>query len=150
MPPTIHASAVLAGAHGVLIRGGTGAGKSRLVQSLLHAAEAGLLPFARLVADDRVHIEAHHGRLIARTPQPLAGLLEVRGIGISRMPWEQAAVVKLVVDLRAESGARLPEPDEASVTILGINLPRVICGTGQDPLPMVLTALAVSAGSSRL
>ena len=62
--PTVHASAVLAGARAVLIRGAPGAGKSRLALALIQAAQTGLLPFARLVGDDRVHLEAHHGRLL--------------------------------------------------------------------------------------
>ena len=45
---TVHASAVLAGAHAVLIRGPSGAGKSQLALALIWAGEAGLLRFARL------------------------------------------------------------------------------------------------------
>ena len=85
-PPTIHASAVLTGARAVLIRGPAGSGKSRLALNLIQAAARGQLIFARLVADDRVHIEAAHGRLIARPPATLAGLLEVRGWGIAQLP----------------------------------------------------------------
>ncbi|MGZ3349538.1 MAG: serine kinase, partial [Xanthobacteraceae bacterium] len=73
--PTVHASAVLAGARAVLIRGPAGAGKSRLALALIDAAQAGLLPFARLVGDDRVHLEPHHGRLVVRPAPPLAGLI---------------------------------------------------------------------------
>jgi HPr kinase/phosphorylase len=60
---TIHASAVLVGARAVLIRGPAGAGKSSLAYALIRAADAGL-PFARLVGDDRVHVEAAHGRVL--------------------------------------------------------------------------------------
>jgi HPr kinase/phosphorylase len=60
--PTVHASAVLVGARAVLIRGTAAAGKSRLALALIAAAQTGLLRFARLVGDDRVHLEAHHGR----------------------------------------------------------------------------------------
>ena len=69
--PSIHASAVLVGARAVLIQGPSGSGKSRLALALLHAAERrALMPFARLVADDRAHVEAAHGRLLVR---PAAG-----------------------------------------------------------------------------
>ena len=67
LPATIHASAVLAGARAVLIRGPAGAGKSRLALALIEAAQSGLLPFARLVADDRVELQARHGRLRGST-----------------------------------------------------------------------------------
>jgi len=83
--PTVHASAVLAGARAVLIRGPAGSGKSQLALALIQAAETGLLRFARLVGDDRVHLEARHGRLIVRPAAALAGLIEVRGLGIRRL-----------------------------------------------------------------
>ena len=83
--PTIHASAVLVGARAVLIQGPPGSGKSRLALALVQAALAGALPFARLVGDDRVHIEAAHGRLLVRPAAALAGRIEV-GIGIATGP----------------------------------------------------------------
>ena len=99
--PTVHASAVLVGARAVLIRGAPAAGKSALALRLIGAARSGLIPFARLVGDDRVHLEACHGRLLVRPAAALEGLLEVRGLGIRRLPYEPAAVVGLVVDLGA-------------------------------------------------
>ena len=106
--PTIHASAVLVGAKAALIRGTAGAGKSQLALLLVEAARAGALPFARLVADDRVHVEARACRLLVRPAPELAGLIEVRGLGIRRLPYEPAAVVGLVVDLGAADADRLP------------------------------------------
>ena len=97
--PTIHASAVLVGARAVLIRGPSGSGKSSLALALLQAADHGALPFARLVGDDRVHVEAAHGRLLVRPAATLAGQIEVRGLGIRRMAHEPVAVVGLVVEL---------------------------------------------------
>src|SRR5919197_2654888 len=99
---TIHASAVLVGARAILIRGPAGSGKSRLALALIGAARSGLLPFARLVADDRVHVEAINGRLLARPPDKLAGLVEVRGLGLRRLPFEPIAVGGLVGDLGAD------------------------------------------------
>ena len=66
---TVHASAVLVGDRAILIRGPAGSGKSRLAAALIAAAGCGRLRFARLIADDRVWLEACHGRLLARTPQ---------------------------------------------------------------------------------
>ena len=108
MSATIHASAVLVGARAALIRGPSGAGKSRLALDLIHAARTGSLPFARLVADDRVHLEAANGRLLVRATEALAGLLEVRGAGILRLAHEACAAVGFVVDLAAEDAERLP------------------------------------------
>jgi serine kinase of HPr protein (carbohydrate metabolism regulator) len=70
---SVHASAVLVCARAILIQGPSGSGKSRLALALLQAAQGGSLRFARLVADDRVVLEACHGRLVARPPAELAG-----------------------------------------------------------------------------
>ena len=136
---TIHASAVLAGARAVLIRGPSGAGKSRLACALIEAAGSGLLGFARLVGDDRVHVEAAHGRLLVRPAATLAGLIEVRGLGIRRMPFEPMAAVGLLVDLAAADAARLPERTDSSLA--GIVLPRLAVAPGADPLQMLIAAL---------
>jgi HPr kinase/phosphorylase len=141
---SVHASAVLAGARAVLIRGPSGAGKSRLATALLSAAESGQLPFARLVADDRSHLEPHHGRLLVRPAPEIKGLIEVRGLGIRRLPYEPVAVVGLVVDLAAPDGERLPAPASEEVTIEGVAVARLAVAAGADPLPLVLAALATT------
>jgi hypothetical protein len=139
--PTIHASAVLVGARAVLIRGPSGAGKSRLALGLLQAAQAGLLPFCRLVADDRAVIEPHHGRLLVRPAPTLAGLLEIRGIGIQRFEFEPVAVVGLLIDLGAGDADRLPPLSAMSRVVAGITLPRQAVAPGTDPLPLTLALL---------
>ena len=137
--PTVHASAVLTGARAVLIRGPAGAGKSKLALALLGAAQTGLLRFARLIGDDRVHLEPVHQRLLVRPAPALAGLIEVRGLGIRRFDHEPVAAVGQVVDLAVEDAERLPESDE---TVLhGIPLPRLAVAPGIDPLPALLIAL---------
>jgi serine kinase of HPr protein (carbohydrate metabolism regulator) len=134
--PTIHASAVLIGARAALVRGPSGSGKSRLALALLQA-----VPVARLVADDRVHIEVHHGRLLARPAEALRGLLEVRGLGLRRLPFEPVAVVGLVVDLSVPEAERLPQADAGQTAIEGIVLPRLAVAPGIEPLPMVLASM---------
>ncbi len=142
---TVHASAVLVGARAVLIRGPAGAGKSRLALALLQAAEAGLLRFARLVGDDRVHLEAQHGRLLVRPAAALAGLIEIRGLGIRSLEHAPIAVVGLVVDVGAVDAERLPSATE--IDISGIRLPRLAVAAGTDPLPSVIAALPGTGGS---
>ena len=139
--PTIHASAVLVGARAVLIQGPSGSGKSQLALALLEAARNRMLPFARLVADDRADVEAVHGRLLVRPAPTLAGLIEVRGLGIRRVAYEAVAVVGLLVDLAASDASRMPEPAGQSREIVGITLPRLAVAAGQDALPLVLTYL---------
>jgi serine kinase of HPr protein (carbohydrate metabolism regulator) len=139
--PTIHASAVLVGARAVLIRGPAGSGKSRLALALIQASASGALPFARLVGDDRVHVEAAHGRALVRPAGTLAGLIEVRGLGIRRVPFEPLAAVGLVIDLAAADAERLPPPQTAVTEVAGITIPRLAVAPGSDPLPMLFAAL---------
>jgi serine kinase of HPr protein (carbohydrate metabolism regulator) len=141
-PPTIHASAVLVGARAVLIRGPAGSGKSRLALNLIQAASKnGPLIFARLVADDRVHVEAAHDRLIARPPVALAGLLEVRGLGIQHLPYEPMAVVAWVVDLDVAEPMRMPDDKAAHAIVAGVRIRRLAVAPDCDPSPMVLVAV---------
>jgi len=140
--PTVHASAVLAGARALLIRGPAGSGKSRLVLALLEAAQSRLIPFARLIGDDRVQLDAQHGRLLVRPHASLAGLIEVRGYGIRRLPYEPVAVVGMVVDLADAAAQRMPAAETQHTDISGIRLPRLAVAAGIDPLPPVLAFLA--------
>jgi len=144
---TIHASAVLVGARAVLIRGPSASGKSRLALELIEAERIGAVLFARLVADDRVHLEAAGGRLLARPAAALAGLIEVRGVGLQRVAHEPSAVVGFVVDLAAPDAARLPEPDKRKADIDGILLPRLAVAPGAAALPLVLAFINSSPES---
>ncbi len=140
---TIHASAVLVGARAVLIRGPAGCGKSRLALALLDAAAQGLVRFARLVSDDRAELEPRHGRLLVRPPAPIRGLIEIRGLGIRRLPFEPVAVVGLAVDLGAADAQRLPLPQAREIRLEGISVPRLAVPPEADPLPLVLAAMAL-------
>jgi len=99
------------------------------------------LPFARLVADDRVHVESRAGRLLARPPQALAGMIEIHGLGIRHVEFETLAAVGMVVDLAADDADRHPEKKAASTVIAGVTLPRLAVADGMAALPMVLAAL---------
>jgi HPr kinase/phosphorylase len=137
--PTVHACAVLVGARALLIRGPAGSGKSLLTFRLIAAAQSGLLPFARLVGDDRIRLEPCHGRLLACAPDTLAGLIEVRGIGIRQLPHEPVAVVGGVIDLAAPDAERLP--NQAEIEVEGVKLPQLKIAEGRDPYPSVLAWL---------
>jgi serine kinase of HPr protein (carbohydrate metabolism regulator) len=119
---TVHASAVRVGDRAVLIRGASGAGKSRLAFDLILAGRAGQIPEAMLIGDDRVYLEAVAGELLVRPAHELAGLIEVRGLGLVRLGHLERAPLALVVDLVAESAVeRLPDPARAE--LLGVALP---------------------------
>ena len=144
MTSTIHASAVLVGAKAVLIRGPSGAGKSQLAWQLIAAAPS-QIPFARLIADDRVFVEACNGRLLVRPAPELAGLLEIRGLGIRRLAYEPLAVAGFVVDLAAADADRLPAKDAAEAAVAGITLPRLAVAPSQSALPAILAILHTAA-----
>lgn len=138
---TQHASAVLVNACAVLVRGPSGSGKSRLVLELLAEAEAGRLRFARLIGDDRVTVVAAGGRVLVSPVPTLAGLIEVRGLGLLSLPYEPLGKVGLVVDLAAPDAARLPEPSAFTTTLAALEVPRLPVPIGADALPLVLAAL---------
>jgi len=133
---TIHAGAVLIGAKAALIRGPSGSGKSRLIWTVLQAAAAGALPFARLVGDDRVLLEPRYGRLLVRPAPALAGLLELRGLGIRRLPHEPVAAVGVVLTLGAGAAPRLPD-HPATVRLDGVELPHLACPPGAAAFPLL-------------
>ena len=145
---SVHASAVRVGNRAVLIRGPSGAGKSRLAVDLILAGRSGQIPSAMLVGDDRVHLEAIGEQLAVRPAPQLAGLIEIRGLGIRRCEFTDKAMVGLVVDLCAADAERLP-PSEALLTyVYGIQIPRIPVGKGYAAFPLVVAALSMAASSS--
>ena len=145
MSAAIHASAVLVGERGVLIRGVSGAGKSLMALALVGRVrrEGG---FAALIADDRVWLDVASDRLIARGAPNLAGLCERRCEGLVEIPHEARAVLRLVVDLpeRGVAPPRMPDASDLYVTLSGIVLPRLRLDLSpgvDDGVSAVLSAL---------
>jgi HPr kinase/phosphorylase len=94
----VHGSCAARDGAGVLLMGPPGSGKSDLVLRLLSRG-------FDLVADDRVDITDG----IASAPAALAGMLEVRGLGLMHLPHRPTAAIALVVALGA-TPPRLPLP----------------------------------------
>ena len=105
MTATLHAGLIAlrtpAGWRGALVQGPSGAGKSDLA---LRCLDAGF----RLVADDRVILWASGGALYGRPPGPLAGLVEVRGLGV--LPHPALAFCRIGLSVRDGTPERLPDP----------------------------------------
>ncbi|MEO8669403.1 MAG: serine/threonine protein kinase [Bauldia sp.] len=140
-PATVHASALLAGETGILIRGASGSGKSSLLLALLDRASP-----ARLVADDRVILRPVHDRLLAFAPVELAGLVEIRGQGIVRRPFVSPVVIRLVVDLLPpELCARFPDMVEAATLVDGVELAclRLPAGAAEGALRVAAAVIAL-------
>jgi serine kinase of HPr protein (carbohydrate metabolism regulator) len=144
---SVHASAVLVGNRAVLVRGPSGSGKSRLAFDLILAGRAGQVPPAVLVGDDRVHLDTAGGQLWVRPARELAGLIEIRGLGIRRCDHVAEAVVGLVVDLAVPDAERLPPPEALKTSVNGVLLPRIPVGAGYSALPLVVAALTTTESS---
>lgn len=112
MSVNIHASCVALGRAGlsfglpkdtgVLLLGDSGSGKSDLALRMLERG-------AMLVSDDRTELFIEDGELWASPPTPLVGLLEIRGIGILKLPHAARARVSIAVLLSGNDVPRLPE-----------------------------------------
>ena len=106
---------------GIMIEGRSGSGKTSLALGLLERAAVRRIE-AFHVADDQAMLSTGDGGLIASTPQNLAGKVEIRGFGVSELPYRQCAVVNLVVRMvDDELIERMPEPKSCS--ILGLKIP---------------------------
>jgi len=145
---SVHASAVKVGNRAVLIRGPSGSGKSRLAFDLILSGRSGQIAPAILVGDDRVHLATDGGQLWVRPAAELAGLIEIRGLGIRRCAFAEQAMVGLVVDLAAPDSERLPPPEALMIRIHGVFIPRIPVGAGYSPLPLVVAALTTTESSS--
>ncbi len=126
-PAYLHANALVLGESGLLLRGPSGAGKSMLTLQLLADWRA-RGAFAALVGDDRISLEARHGRLIARPHPSIRGMIEARGLGVLRVDHEPACVLRAVVDLLAleESPERFPDEGDSRTELSGVILPRMV------------------------
>jgi HPr kinase/phosphorylase len=131
-PPTLHGTAVSIGGRGVVLLGPPGSGKSDLALRLIDRG-------AVLIADDRVHVAAD-GTL--HPPGALAGLIEVRGLGILSMPHVAGIAPVLAVDLAA-APQRMPDP---AVSLFGsVRLPTIAVAAFEASAPLKVE-LAVAQG----
>lgn len=122
MTEQVHATCVALrtrrGWRGLLLRGPSGAGKSDLALRLIDGG-------GRLVADDQTKLVRVAGKIVAAAPATIAGMIEVRGVGIVRLARDQLvrqAPLALVVDLvHRRKIERMPDPERTCV--LGLELP---------------------------
>lgn len=136
---TLHATAVAlddgAGLRAVLLLGPSGAGKSDLALRLVATGW-------QLVADDRVVLKATSAGLVASAPPRLAGLMEVRGVGIVPEP-AVVAPVALALDL-AQPPQRLPEA--GCIRLAGVEVPLLAFDPAGDSAPQRVARALASHG----
>ncbi|WP_294534174.1 hypothetical protein [uncultured Rhodoblastus sp.] len=122
-PFAVHASAVVLGESGVMIRGASGGGKSSLALALVEAWDR-RGDFACLVGDDRVHVRIVNGRALLSPHKTLSGLAEWRGIGLIEQDFEARAVLALIVDLESREQQadcpRMPETEQMRIDFHGL------------------------------
>ncbi|MDQ0465623.1 serine kinase of HPr protein (carbohydrate metabolism regulator) [Caulobacter ginsengisoli] len=139
----VHATLVALRLHGLwrgaLLTGPSGAGKSDLA---LRALAEGF----SLVADDRVSLWASNGRVYGAAPPTLAGLIEVRGLGIQRVTPLAFAQITLSVPL-TDTIDRMP--DEATETLLDVALPTRPLWPFEPAAPLKLRRALESLGAGR-
>lgn len=120
------AGCVLVDGVAVLIEGAPGTGKSALALALIDRGSA-------LIGDDGVTLEIREGRLWASPPPHTAGLIEIRNVGLVRLPVAQGPV-GLVLRLD-ESAPRYVEQAGAT-TILGVAVPCLALYPAAAVLPL--------------
>lgn len=140
----LHATCVAlptpSGPLGLLLRGGSGAGKSALALRLID--EGGWL-----VADDQVEILRDGDRLKARAPAPLSGMMELRGFGLVEVPHLPEVALGFAVDLGTrEAVDRLPE--EKSLSLLDLELPLLTLDPDAAATPATLRLAARSRAAA--
>jgi HPr kinase/phosphorylase len=114
--------------------GPPGSGKSDLALRLMSCG-------FRLVADDRVEVTQG----VARPPGAIAGLLEVRGLGIMRMLYVPETSLRLVVRLGREE-IRLPAPAREAILDLPLIALDPFAASTPDKIALALDCLSGRAG----
>ena len=127
----------------VLLLGDSGSGKSDVALRLIAMG-------GRLLADDRTELYAESGRLFAAAPETLRGHLEVRGVGIMKLPACTAVAVLFCVMLTQERERRLPDEENYMPQEIALATPpRLFRLNGFDASTPAKIAAAAAAMHSR-
>jgi HPr kinase/phosphorylase len=134
----VHGTAVAIEGEAILLRGPSGAGKSDLGLRLIDGG-------ADLVADDQALLRRAGARVVVLAPDAIAGMIEVRGVGIVRIAAVAGVPLALIVDLLPSGEIeRLPEPRIEAV--LGVAVPLIALApfeaSAAAKLRLILRALA--------
>ena len=134
----VHGTCVAIAKRGLLILGPSGSGKSALGLALIALG-------AKLVSDDRTMLTHKAGKLIARCPPAIRGLIEARGLGLIRAQTIASAQIALVVDLGQTETHRLPP--HRNTTLCGVTCDLVL-GQQTPHFPSFLLAYMMGGRSA--
>jgi HPr kinase/phosphorylase len=138
----IHGTSVALGGDGILLRGPSGSGKSDLALRLIDQG-------ARLIADDQTELRLIGGEISMSAPSIIAGRIEVRGIGILRVPSTPAVTLRLVVDLVPSAEVeRLPPARHCE--FLGRRVPLIALAPFEASAPAKLRLALRALGRSEV
>jgi HPr kinase/phosphorylase len=148
----VHGTAVAIGDCGVLIRGRPGSGKSSLGLQLIDRPGYGLGDHEMrgcLIADDQVVVAESGVNLLLSPPPTIAGLLEIRSIGIVTVRHISNIVLSLIVDLMPWSEiSRMPDVKELFTTFEGHHIQHLFVDAFDPAAPSRIRAyLALKAAS---
>jgi serine kinase of HPr protein (carbohydrate metabolism regulator) len=107
----------------LLIEGPSGSGKSMLALALIDRGGV-------LIGDDGVTLERRGDCLIASPPPRIAGLLEVRNLGLLELPLASDVPVALVLRIDTEAPRFIEAADR--IELGGVDLPLVRIWPGPD------------------
>ena len=132
----IHASCVAIAGRAILIAGASGRGKSDLALRMIDRG-------ARLVSDDYTVLTPADGALLASPPERIAGMIEVRGLGLVEVEPTREVPVCLFADLDARVD-RLPEPKTRR--LCGVDIPMIALSALEASAPIKLEGALVRFG----
>lgn len=133
---------------GVLIRGESGMGKSEIALELIKRGHL-------IVADDRVDCFRIHNKIVGKAPELLAGMLEIRGIGIinvARMYGVSSVLPKVEVNFEVclekwQTGVsydRVGIEEKKYDSILGLDIPKIVIPVREGRSMAVIIESAVT------
>lgn len=129
----IHATCVAVGKKGILLKGKSGSGKSDLALRLIDRGH-------QLVSDDQVRLTVKDISLYASAPETIAGMLEIHGLGIMRMPYVPSVIIDAVVELTdKDSVDRMPS--KKNILINGISMPQFLLYPFAQSAPLKIEQL---------